>query len=388
MPRNINQAKLAGIVLLLVLSLIVSSPSLAMSKDIQIMVSGPWSYLTDPADSGRLIVIAPDEPHHYLPIAFSGGDVTTPALNPVPFQKGIYSLDIANISSCNTHANSVSLFPLTVDVETVIKPLLKGPATFYAISVPKPCYYTDEMGMRERSIIDPDNPITAVRPDAAYTTWMIFHYTVSNVAPAVITDSNGKKSNVDFGSDSAISVVMYGPEFDPYPNNCDSISATSVKASGKLFNKNLRVWQPEVDEFGAQGDYIPGCQDNSVDENKIAEINRVKEILKLVTQVEKYAYRPKPKRAEHALRVLDEINIKIQRLDAPESVRNEVKTAKARLLSLQQQSEASQKRAGPNSNQVVNTSPLLPLTAQFALYRSAGSADCKGAQLNIDNSIP
>jgi hypothetical protein len=388
MPRNINQTRVAGIVLLLVLSLTVGVPSLAMTKEIQVMVSGPWSYFTDPADSSRLIVIAPDEPHHYLPIAFPGGDVTSPTLNPVPFQKGIYRLDIANISSCNTHASSVSLFPLNVDVETIIKPLLKGPATFYAFSVPKPCYYTDEMSMRERSIIDPDNPITAVRPDAGYTTWMMFHYSVSNVAPAVITDSSGKTSNVDFGSDSAISVVMYGPDLDPYPNNCDSISATSVKASGKLFKKNLRVWQPEVDEFGEQGDYILGCQDNSIDEAKIAEINQVKAILKLVTQVEKYAYRPRPKRAEHALRVLDEINIKVQKLDAPESVRNEVKTAKARLLSLQQQSTASQKRAQPNFNQVVNTGPLLPLTAQFTLYRSAGSADCKGAQLNIDNSIP
>jgi hypothetical protein len=257
---NIKSARLVIWKLLLSLLFVATFSSwscFAQTTDVEVEIAGPWSYVADPSDGHRLIVIAPHSGH--LVAVFPGQDasqykqpaVHTPGL-------GIHRLEFTP-ASCRTHPDSnFKLYPVIVkddpgdsDVDSAIG--AKG--SRYAVSLPKPCYY--ESYVESRSKISP-NAITGQTTDASYTTWMILHYKVNGSVPTPATlverpDVGVQDSSpVDFSSNvansktKAISIVIFLDE-DP-DRICDQQSADVFDRTEELFNlKHLNRLFPELD---------------------------------------------------------------------------------------------------------------------------------------------
>jgi hypothetical protein len=248
---------ISKLLLSLLFAVIVGSwPCLAQTTDVEVEVAGPWSYVADPSDGHRVIVIAPHSSHSVA--IFSGQDASQYKSAPHNPVSGLHRLEFTP-APCGAHPDSYTkLYPVAVkddpgdsDVDSAIG--AKG--NRYAVSVPKPCYY--ESYAESRSKVSP-NGITPQTTDANYTTWMILHYKVKGTMPAPASliekpDVGVQGSSpVDFSSNvnnsntKAISIVIFLDE-DP-DRKCDQQSADVFDQTTDLLNlKRLNRLFPELD---------------------------------------------------------------------------------------------------------------------------------------------
>src|SRR6185437_792083 len=228
-------------------------------SEVEIMVSGPWAYVADPDNTKRIVIIAPDAPHHGPVTIFSGEDAAQYANQIKPFNGslGSYNLDFA--TDCTSTQHPPDTYHIGGVSPDAVRKLIKGPGGRYAISLPIPCSYTVDQSSRFK--IDSTDPTKA--PDVSYANLMILHYSLTGDANAVISGApdGGQPvkdtrafSSLHDGDPPAISIV-FGTDspWDTDPD-CDSTSNISFRKAIALFqpNSGLHVLFPRVTR-GAPG---------------------------------------------------------------------------------------------------------------------------------------
>lgn len=197
---------LARLALLFALAALFTVSSFAQ-QDLEIMVSGPWSFVKEPsphlgATSKRIVLIAPydldainSEPTHEA-VFYSGPNASMdyartlnpPAFSPSDAQnQNIYYVDFPGKTAAGAPPDELRAKPFrpTNSVpDNVQRDAVYAPtAQRYAISLPMPDYvrtydgYTYGNGQAEGKIgVD----VGSATP-THYTTWMVLHYTVKSI---------------------------------------------------------------------------------------------------------------------------------------------------------------------------------------------------------------
>jgi hypothetical protein len=225
------------IVFVLLFAAAASTASIAQT-DVEIEIAGPWSYVQDPADSSRIVVVVPDVGHTMAvfmgdnPFVYLGAtQLTQPTL-------GSHRLDFATVSCGSTAvSSSYFLYPANGVSAQNIKTVLSSTSA-YSISLPKPCSY--ESALESHLKYNGTKPVTGNDADRSFTTWMTLHYKVgSTTTGAVLDQGTPKATSTTFGSNTssnkkAISIIVH---LDVAPDtDCDSHSATAFDTTLKLWN--------------------------------------------------------------------------------------------------------------------------------------------------------
>jgi hypothetical protein len=238
MTRRIMSILWAKIAFFILFAAVTSAASIAQT-DVEIEIAGPWSYVQDPADASRVIIVAPDVGH--IMAVFKGDDAfdylgATPAKPAL----GSHRLDFVTVSCGSASAHSsYFLYPANgVTVQNIASVLTSTSA--YSLSLPKPCSY--ENGLESRFKYHGVKPVAVGDPERSLTTWMILHYKVNvTTTGADLDKGTANASNTPFGSNSgstkkAISVILYLDNSIPPDTNCDSHSATAFDSTLALWN--------------------------------------------------------------------------------------------------------------------------------------------------------
>lgn len=399
----IDRVKFVNILLLTAFCLMAKS--IMPAQEVQIMIAGPWSFVEDPADKSRLVIVAPNEPNHYSPALFSGGDIMHPSNSLSTPTFGNYRIDVYNISACtNSATNDTSFFRLmNIDVANVISPMIKGPSARFAFSLPKPCYWTDVKAKRMKSRIQVNTLPSTSTAEGPYTTWTILHYSVSQVQPVLLSGTSDDKSisyksNIDLtarpGAIPSMSILMYGPENESYPNDCDPVSVRSVHMAGALFKAGIHVWQPSIDAYGDQWIYKPLCIDDEGDMKTIQITKTTTDLLTMVIQVERTSRQADETELRKGLATLKEIEKKFMDFAETQHLgrnagfvkmqESEFTKAEYRLKHL---IETVHEKHDNSFDQNLDE-PLLPHATATLFMFTPGSGDCRGAQLAVNDIIP
>jgi hypothetical protein len=239
-------------ILFIILFTAATSTAANAQTAVEIEIAGPWSYATDPADSSRVVIIAPKG--HTMAM-FTGEDVSQysgVAAQPL----GAHRLDFVKLSCASTPApSSFFLYPVNGISLQTIQNAVSSTSTF-SISLPKPCSYESQSislfkynGLR---------PVTTSDPESSFTSSMTLHYDVAATTTGGVLDGPTGKP-IPFGSNGgttkkAISIVLY-EDADP-DTVCDHHSATA-------FDSTLALWgATRVYRIFPQLLYTPGTNYN------------------------------------------------------------------------------------------------------------------------------
>jgi hypothetical protein len=270
------------------IALVYATPLVAQTE-VKIMVNGPFDYVVDPYDSKRIVVMAPKSHYHYPVQVFSGDDAAEPSTYQTgSLPEGFFSVDFTGQTSYNGPSHSTPVVYQVANISTTViaNAVCKHSATGctlaaprYAISLPKPDYYTTFYGGfggstwtgLSQSIISPSKiTSTTMVPDSRaedYTTWMVLHYSVSAI-PAKATLTGETDDGTPFPSQSiqfssynqntpikAISIIQMGfPEGNGA--QCDTYSHESFDRSNGLWQLSLYALFPQLDGQGAKSSQI------------------------------------------------------------------------------------------------------------------------------------
>lgn len=222
---------------------------------VEVMVSGPWSYVPDYSISPpypRIVLVAPTITGHLPPVILPGPDVTAappPAPASYPPMIGQQELTIPGIAKCpsgNANTGQPYQYPQPIPQGSIAKAIAKG----YAILLPAPCYFTSMH--EDRSQMNVTHILGNPQQDAPYTTWMSLHYYVNLNASITATINTTPPTTLTFASGAfsdsyppSLSIVIAG---DNSINNyeCDSLSQDSVRATAKLLGITLYSRFPEL----------------------------------------------------------------------------------------------------------------------------------------------
>ena len=251
MIRSCVRVVLAKIVLVILFAAATSTATNAQTA-VEIEIAGPWSYAIDPADSSRIVIIAPKG--HTMAV-FTGEDVSQ--YSGIPAQPlGAHRLDFVKLSCGSApEPSSFFLYPVNGVSFQTIQNAVSSTSTS-SISLPKPCSYESQVesifkyhGKRDVATKDPER---------SFTTSMTLHYKVAATTTGGVLDGTTGKP-IPFGSNGgtaikAISIVLY-QDADP-DTVCDSHSATA-------FDATLALWgAAPVHRIFPQLLYTPGTNYN------------------------------------------------------------------------------------------------------------------------------
>jgi hypothetical protein len=278
----------------------------AAQNDLQILVTGPWSYVRDQTNyPNRLVLVAPaknSQGHasHHQVYSWSGTDVTanpSSVSSKVTLQPGIYTLDFdpslkgmpisqgAKPTLCGASVTNAG----NVDAGAV-------GASNYVISLPIPDAYS--------TYIDPNgtysgtsysqvsaNDITPINPatETQYTTLMALHYGVKSLPPSLTlngpslggpvqlqtVDSTGKFSG-------GVSILAADPNLTDDDPWCDDISRQSIQERNSLWKITEYARFPRflLDSLGNYhqwpGHYDFSCSDSPSSSSSLKEKKKVK----------------------------------------------------------------------------------------------------------------
>jgi hypothetical protein len=233
-----------AMLLLVVVTLL--SPIGVAQINVEIELAGPWSYMQDPNDANRVMVIAPDSGHTMT--VFPGENAFNYfGANNTDLAVGQHKLDFATGgTTCDSNTSSFFLYPVNV---------VGGPdftnVPSYAISLPKPCYY--ESMVTSRFEYNGLRKLSASDQESSFTTWMTLHYKVAS------TTTRAKLENgalIAFGSNSgtnkqAISIILYHDLNTPADQECDSHSRYAFYLTENLW-KATHVYRvfPKLSDSG------------------------------------------------------------------------------------------------------------------------------------------
>ena len=212
-------------------------PAALAQIDVELELSGPWSYAPDPWHKGRIIVAVPDAGHSLK--VFTGDDpLYSGTHQETPSNTTIHRLNFHSVGGCGTNASTFNLYPPPkgaqgVDVKTKLTTHFSG----YAISLPKPCYFQQMSASRMKygaaHLGDTDK-------DFPFTTVMTLHYKARKTTRKARFEAGSGLSPVPFGSNSAahklgISIVAYIDSSVGADTTCD-------KHSGHAFYQTEMLW--------------------------------------------------------------------------------------------------------------------------------------------------
>jgi hypothetical protein len=373
-------------VFFLLLAVVVLIKPAAAQQEVQIMVNGPWAYVASPLPSPTpaIFIVAPVAPHHGPVKIFPGEDAdqfNTVTSWPMIDTPGQYALDFPHRMDCGPAptGSPARPYPLPVMDNGIIQMAIKGSTNGFAISIPKPCYYTS--AIESRSKISKQD--TTGLPEGTYTTWMILHYWVDNVGQATVHIGGSNKfvpfQNNEARDVPAISIVLGSDLPGDTSPRCDSTSVASVKTEGALFQQDLHVHFPRLVAPGNQThDYVPGCQDQT----KLLEGATFATFLRDVAAVESYFKNRTPDKLPTAQKALDDIKETLGVFTPPKEVQQELDRAHEQLHPQKPLSrQIAPRRPGGNDQ-------VLRRTRAFGISRAAGAGDCRGAQMSVDGVIP
>jgi hypothetical protein len=230
----------AKIVFAILVAMMRSAPIIAQN-DVEIEIAGPWSYVEDPADPSRIIVITPDVGHTMA--VFMGDDPLLYVNVPHPTNPalGSHRLEFATVSCSSSPTPHVpvshTLYPANGVTSQIIHSALTS-STNYSLSLPKPCSYLSALESHMK--FNSTKPVADNDPENNFTTWMTLRYKVNpTTTGAVLDQGTPHATNVTFGSNSSsskkgIGVIVYLNV--PPDTDCDSHSATAFDATLKLWN--------------------------------------------------------------------------------------------------------------------------------------------------------
>jgi hypothetical protein len=194
----------------------------AAQADVEIEVAGPWSYVQDPSDSTRVILVAPNDIHvpHVMNV-FMGDNAMNPAgLNQLAGR--IHKLDFP-LAPCVHQTSTPPLYSVSGVTRKIIKRAIKSPSS-YVISLPKPCSYQTKDDMVTRFTYKSTGPVGSGDPESKLTMWMALLYKVAPTTTSAILDNQNLA--IPFGSNNgtstqAISIILNVPK-SIYPDTkCD-----------------------------------------------------------------------------------------------------------------------------------------------------------------------
>jgi hypothetical protein len=404
MPALSDFRSIGRLASVLIIVLTARLTGFAQNPQVLVTVDGPWSYAEDPRDSNRLIIIAPHPDHHLDPHIHPKPDSADPSL-----PMGQYKLDLASrAGSCDATKPQGSevpanLFPLrkftTIDPSTV-KDVIEKAGSRYAISLPKPCYYSTED--TAYSIISP-TPIPALTVDGegtAYTTKMVLHYFVTAVAPATLTltpDGRATSTSPVQFKNNRIEIEIRA-DMLPGNDDCDTMSADAFSKEIQLFTSTQKfyMWFPDMDENGYQvgnkGDsYSDGCQNEMLFAATVSDTDRklAAKIRAEIKDVEAYFKRQNPSESERRAtrHKLQNIQKSINAFPANKSRKDPFN--KRALIDANQELDNAMKQFEIKKTQNEKAFNVqFSKTLQYDFFFTTGSADCHGAQTGIDGVIP
>jgi hypothetical protein len=258
---------MAKIALVFVMALICAKPS-AAQQDLQIMVSGPWSYVIDnvnAANRGRLLLIAPSKdlhghPSHHQVYLLPGVDATAFTTATTPTLTGIYKLDYDQTLKGTLPAQELEPAVLCgAKISNLVIGTVSASRGNYVISLPMPksfSTYVDSSGTYfgySESRVSTKTFNASVAP-VNYTTWMVLHFGVKSI-PSRIT-VNGTASAPISTNGKGISIVMGDPNPTDDDLTCDHVSLESVEERAGLWHSaQFARFPEEEDSTGKQKHY-------------------------------------------------------------------------------------------------------------------------------------
>jgi hypothetical protein len=389
-----------------VIGLTLTTP-LAAQTDIKIIVNGPWSYVADPADNQRVIIISPKTSHH-LDVQIG----PKPSANKNYLTPGLYRIEIANSFTCDSTTSAAFPYQLTNIGDSAIANAIASTGKRYAFSIPKPCYYSEKEFTFSNISASPIVSSGSTTKGDHYSRLMELHYTVKPAADSTLTgqSDNGTVYNDSIGfRGNAIWVSMQTDTFGGDTDlDCDSTSAISFLNSLSLFGAKRYVWFPWLDTYGNQagnqGYYLDDCQMDNNQRDIQNNMRLASSALDDIENIEQYFRHPDESLRKKTEEALSRLTTMVKALQGATSlprlpgilarptikdVTSEINFVTAKLLKNEKSIRTTDShKIAPLNSQLSRPKVLLSKTYDYFLLSAAGSADCHGAQISVNGIVP
>lgn len=214
----------------------------SLAQDLQVIVSGPWSFVTDPSPNykGRLLLVAPGQSSHHKVYILPGTDPTTftsasakPLSGPGTFRLD-YTANKGTMLITDHNTPQVCGGAITSPA-TNVRPILdNSTSSNYVISLPAPDEFTTfpgSMGTSESEVSGAPIKKKGSAPPLEYTTIMVLHYSVDRIPDQFTIAGSSPVSTNGAG----ISIVAGDPDYSHDDPTCDHVSLESVKERNDLW---------------------------------------------------------------------------------------------------------------------------------------------------------
>lgn len=242
------------------------------TQEIEIQVVGPLGYVTDPASSNYIDVIAPNASHHEMHVGpgLDWMDWDDVHQNFVNLPEGVYTIDLPLAPCSQTAPFNGALYVVPAAGGTVDPTgRLNSLHARFAVRLPKPCSY-EQTGISR--MMWATKPIAAGGSESQFATFMVLHYTVTSSFTGTTitgkTDDNPQQPltwTLPFLSTSssplAASIVM-GTTMGTADPDCDSDSAAFFDQARTFWGETAALYRlfPGVDPSTlTQGSYDFTC---------------------------------------------------------------------------------------------------------------------------------
>jgi hypothetical protein len=275
-------------IVLLFMTVVLSVVPVVAATDLQIMVSGPWAYVTN--DKTRIFLVAPQSMHHlaYIFAGTNAADFRNQTTSQIG--SGVYKLDYDPTLKGAYNGKpqkDATLIPFSVSDPTYINTVLSSSGNF-VISLPMPDDWTTYVdpsgavdGHSESKVASVSVTSKVPKKGTQYTTWLVLHYSMTTLPPSLqqtgtatanvpTTDQQGK-------SPGGISIVLGDPDLLDNDRTCDGISLASFIAQNNLWHQTQYARFPMLDKNGKQkhGKYdYDDCSDSVPDMKAMERVKK------------------------------------------------------------------------------------------------------------------
>jgi hypothetical protein len=230
---------------------------LVAQQDFQVLVVGPWSYVSD-ASNKQLFLVTPSSKHHHVYI-YSGQDIRTWTSAGMQSKKkapGVYTLGFDagfhNGTSINAPLEDPIVCGASIGDPSAIKAVLANSGNdHYVISLPMPDLFstysdTDFIwdGYSESKVAA--TPVTEATAPSIYTTAMVLHYWAQSIPDHLLLNNSPiSTTEQGGGTNPGITIVTGDPNPKDDDRMCDTISLESVSDRNGLWQINQYARFPE-----------------------------------------------------------------------------------------------------------------------------------------------
>jgi len=393
--------RVAAILLMVLLSMGIAGAQ--QNSEVLITVTGPWAYMQDPDNKDRIVIMAPDLTGHghYPAQIYPWPDGQNGSL-----LAGQYKLVIENQGTCDAQAphgaeQKATFFPLPKHFPQPgvdqIRKVIRTAGPRFAISLPKPCYYSSWHA--SYSIIS-ENPIPIPKTgerDAegeTYTIDTVLHYFVTAVAPATLTSTpDGQAqstSHVPFQVNK-IEIDVRSDNSSPATPVCDAMSADSFRKEIAPFlpaKTQIHVWFPDLvlgHQPGNKGHYHEQCNDALMMPANTAKMQKdnASKALAGISALKGYVEKPVPGQEETMKEHVTTIEASIRSLQG--ALPKGGSATKPAFAEANQELKVARKALG-SKKRLRKKDFEFSSARRFIKMATPGSGDCQGGQGSVDGT--